>query len=85
MTVKDLRDILSALPDDAEVRLMHQPNWPFEYSVAGTCTDADLAREDESESTDDDDDDDDGEPKVVYLVEGSQLGYGDKHAWNLAR
>ena len=38
MTLRDLLDELEDMAteygDDAEVRLAHQPRWPFEYSVA---------------------------------------------------
>lgn len=57
---------------------MTQPSWPFEYSVAGTW---------EPLGQDPEDDDsfmpEGSEPdRVVYLVEGSQLAYGTKRAWD---
>jgi len=66
--------------DDPEVRLMTQENWPFENSVRGVCSNEEMNEFDE-----------DGEPQevdeksdpVVYLVEGSQLCYGNKQAWNV--
>ncbi len=33
MTVEELRDELSCLPGDAEVRLAMQPNYPMEYTI----------------------------------------------------
>jgi hypothetical protein len=66
--------------DDADVRIMSQPHWPFEYSIAGAIQRQDF----ECEL---------GEPEEaclnpgdsrsdVFLVEGAQLGYGDKRAWD---
>ena len=48
--------------DDVEVRTAQQPRWAFEYSI------------DEAVTIKHDDGDDEGET-VVYLSEGSQLGY----------
>jgi hypothetical protein len=59
MLVSELIELLSDLPADVEVRLAQQPTWPLEYTVKDV-----VMR----------DGDDDRDP-VVYLVEGSQLGY----------
>ena len=84
MTVSELIERLEEyrelMGDDCEVRLMTQQNWPFENSITGLCSAAEIA--------DDDDDDDEeteriDEPEaVVYLCEGHQLGYGTKAAWD---
>ena len=65
MTVGELKEMLEGLDDDMEVRLAMQPSWPFEYSI------------DSVEVIDNDPDGLDDEPieGIVYLVEGSQLGY----------
>lgn len=55
---------------DAEVRMMNQYNWPFEYTIAGVTCNLDF-----------DDDNEDADP-VVYICEGQQLGYGTKQAWD---
>jgi hypothetical protein len=52
---------------DVEVRFASQPKWPFEYSI-------DTAITVELEADDGDKD------KVVYLSEGSQLGYLNEFA-----
>lgn len=57
MTVAQLMAILEDCDPEAEVRLAHQPAWPFEYSVSAV----------EEYGTDD--------GPVVYIAEGSQLGY----------
>lgn len=86
MNVGDLKTLLEGLGDDVEVRLMCQFSWPFEYSISGTVlwsdlpghfhpADVHLDAEDKVEMASDED--------ILYLVEGTQLGYGTKEAWNL--
>jgi hypothetical protein len=70
MNVAELREMLDGLPDDTEVRIAQQPNWPFEYSIADVVIiGGELGATEEHE---------DDEP-VVYLVEGTQLGYLPGH------
>ena len=52
------------MEEDAEARLAHQPLWPSEYSIF-TSNPVVVAEAEESA----------GEAPMVYLVEGSQLGY----------
>lgn len=59
MTVADLIATLQQMDPEATVRLAEQPNYPMEYSVGDMV---------EVPSTDDG-------PAIVYLVEGSQVGY----------
>lgn len=33
MTVGILKEMLEGLDDDTEIRVAHQPSWPFEYSI----------------------------------------------------
>lgn len=77
MTVRDLIELLEQFPQDSNVRIMSQPNYPFEYSVAGVW---------QNENDDPDDafvtDDEGGEDKPVFIVEGTQRGYGTKRAWD---
>lgn len=79
MTVYELKQLLDDLDDDAEVRLAHQPSWPFEYSLADVVA---IDRDDdEAEPTHRAIEDDEDEcATVVYLVEGDQLGYLPGHA-----
>ena len=60
--------------EDVEVRSAQQPKWAFEYSIDSAVTVCEV--EDEF------DDDDRKAPKsvVVYLSEGSQLGYLNEDA-----
>lgn len=95
-----LNDLIAKLEElaqehpDAEVRLMTQNSWPFEYSILGVATTSDMLEEQAEEAREramergHDFDDGDGplkdaeaKPEIIYLVEGSQLGYGSKSAW----
>jgi hypothetical protein len=97
MLLNDLIDRLVELAQDhpdAEVRLMTQSAWPFQNSLLGIATSSDIAEEDAEAAREramergHDFDDGDGplkdpeaKPEIIYLVEGSQLGYGSKAAW----
>lgn len=65
MTVQELIDTLQSMSPEAEVRIAHQPGWPFELSV-GDVIEADVTDERDEVETD---------VQVVYLAEGRQLGY----------
>lgn len=90
MTIDTLIEILGEYRDrfggDTEVRLMTQQNWPFENNIYGVTSGAEI-----NDDPDDDDDDEAAEnddvadDAVVYIVEGGQLGYGTKRAWDAAR
>ena len=81
MTVDELiarlEEYRDALGGDAEVRLMTQQQWPFENEVCGIVSGEEL-----NDCQDEDDDDVDTDA-VVYIVEGRQLGYGSKRAWDI--
>lgn len=79
MNIAELKELIADLPDDAEVRIAHQPKWPFEYSVGAS------AYVEVSEPTETDDDESDpikanGAPGVLFLAEGIQLGYLPRQA-----
>lgn len=59
MTVQDLLMELEGYAPDTEVRFASQPSWPFEYSIDSVVS---VTPEDE-------------EYPVIYLTEGTQLGY----------
>ena len=86
MTVNELIERLEEyrqeIGGDAAVRLMTQSNWPFEYGITGLASRteinesaADGSGEDPDELTND---------GVLFIVEGQQLCYGDKQAWEVA-
>ena len=66
MTVAELIEELKYMDQDLEVRFASQPSWPFEYSINGVV-EVDV---------------DDNSQRVVYLEEGSQLGYLPSEAKN---
>ena len=82
-----LEDYRDEIGGDAEVRLMTQQNWPFENSIYGLASGAEINDYQDDEDGDDDvgDDDDAAEDAVLFIVEGQQLGYGTKRAWDVAR
>jgi len=76
MKVSQLISILSECDPDANVFTMQQPNWPFEYSVAGVSVREEFSNLDEDELPAG------CAPSDVFLVEGSQLRYGSRDAWS---
>jgi hypothetical protein len=83
MTIDELIEHLESYRDeiggDAEVRLMTQQNWPFENTIYGLASGAEI------NDSDEDDDADVEADAVLYVVEGGQLAYGSKRAWEVAR
>ena len=82
-----LEDYRDEIGGDAQVRLMTQQNWPFENSIYGLASGAEINdyQDDEDGDKDGDDDDDAAEDAVLFIVERQQLGYGTKRAWDVAR
>lgn len=80
MKVHELIALLEQYEPDADVLIMSQPSWPFEYDIDGVVERREIMSED------DDDEIDvsgrDGMPSDVFILEGSQLRYGNKNAWN---
>lgn len=72
MTVQELIETLSQMNPNAEVRIAHQPSWPFELSVGSV-----VSAEDAFEAPEDDEDEPEELPnlEVVWIGEGSQIGY----------
>lgn len=84
MTIDEMIERLEYYRDtvggDTEVRLMTQERWPFENSITGLCS-----AEEMHDACDEEPEDADTEAeKMVYIVEGGQLGYGSKRAWEAA-
>ena len=87
MTLGQLISLLEEYRDehgeDCEVRLMTQQNWPFENRIAGVTSGAEMNEgDDEDEEYDDQDV---AEDAMVYIVEGGQICYGSKRAWETCR
>lgn len=83
MTVQELIDRLQDFDPDTEVRLMTQENWPFENSIRGLCDGREL-RDDDECGCEEADCHYCNPDEVTYIVEGRQLRYGNKNAWNVA-
>lgn len=77
--IERLEEAAEAFGGDAEVRLMMQQNWPFEYSIGGVTSLEEIRRQGDEEDFDCEGD----AESVLYLVEGRQLGYGTPVAWNI--
>lgn len=57
MNAQDLIEILTSLPDpeNTEVRMAIQPNWPFEHAIAGTVFNHETDQEEYCDEPDRDD------------------------------
>ena len=78
--IERLTDYRDELGGDTEVRLMTQQNWSFENRITGLASTEEIAAVDGVE-----DDFDAEEDEFVYIVEGVQISYGNKSAWEAAR
>ena len=79
--IEILNDYREEFGGDAEVRLMTQQNWPFENRICGVTSGRDM-----NEADDEGDDDQDvADENIVYIVEGGQICYGSKRAWENLR
>ena len=75
MTVGELLELLRDCDPDSRVLLVSQPSWPFEYSIEGVALRGDFEEADTAERRPDD----------VFIVEGTQLRYGSRAAWDACR
>jgi len=89
MTIDALIDLLSEYREqhgpDAEVRLMTQETWPFENRIAGITSGAEMNEASEEDPSEYFDDQDVEEDAIIYIVEGGQICYGSKRAWETCR
>ena len=91
MKVSELIEILEGLDPDASVYVMSQQSWPFEVGVHGVATREDFTEVDPCDEPHEDAHDRWGARDTalplndVFIVEGSQLRYGSKDAWDAAR
>ena len=70
MVVEELIEMLQGCNPEAEIRFASQPNWPFEYSI-NDAVEVEIENNRTGQSQD-----------VVFLEEGSQLGYLPSEAKN---
>ncbi len=89
MTLGQLISLLEEYRDehgeDAEVRLMTQETWPFENRIAGVTSGAEMNEASNDDPSEYLDDQDVAEDAIVYIVEGGQICYGSKRAWETCR
>ena len=100
MKVSDLMEFLEGCDPDADVLFVSQPGWPFENSIGGMTTRAEVECQERADSGDDNEDESPNVREVedrtatgfngetaksndVFLVEGRQVRYGSKAAWNV--
>lgn len=74
MKVRELIALLEQYDENAEVRLATQPNYPLESAVCGVVLRDHYLDEDSTVASGKTADD-------VLILEGSQIGYGDRAAW----
>lgn len=89
--IEELEEQREEFGGDTEVRLMTQQNYPFEQRIDGVTTLAaihDYQGEEKgfkpAASRGWETRDTDRPTAVIYLLEGDQLGYGTKDAWETA-
>lgn len=94
--IQQLTEASEELGPDAEVRLAHQPSYPFEYTIEGISTLHPHAGEIEEievlmTTTPRDDWPENAEqqlealrssPRVVWICEGDQIGYTTRDHWD---
>lgn len=83
--IEVLDDYREEFGGDAEVRLMTQESWPFENRVAGVTSGAEMNDAEQEDPHEFADDEDVAEDAIVYIVEGGQICYGSKRAWETCR
>ena len=85
MKVGELINYLEDYDEDAEVFIMSQQSWPFENTVSGVVAREEIVHECENEEEGDEPKRDEAgelKPTDVFVLEGRQLRYGTKNAWN---
>ena len=91
MKVRELIEILEELDAEASVYVMSQQSWPFELAIHGVTVREDFTEGDLEDESHDGECDRWGANEGalpgndVFIVEGSQLRYGSKDAWDAAR
>ena len=81
-----LEEFIESYGPEAEVRIASQPSWPFEYDIKGCVDSLELGGNPENEEDSGEEVDESGypiKPPTFYIVEGAQLGYFRKDAWDV--
>ena len=81
MTVGELMETLEQFDPYSEVRLAMQPAWPFEYSISDVVPiiEDEIVDEEDAEEAEQNIPDSPKKDDIVYLVEGTQIGYLPTH------
>jgi hypothetical protein len=74
MKVRDLIEALESYDPDAQVLLCTQSQWPLEAHLAGLTSREEMQGPDAAPPRD-------GASSDVLLIEGQQVRYGSKAAW----
>ena len=90
MKVHELIEILEELDPEARVYVMSQQSWPFEVAIHGVAVREDFTEADDEEPPAEEHDrwgasEGTLPSSDVFIVEGGQLRYGSKDAWDAAR
>jgi hypothetical protein len=75
VNIRELRALIEDLDDEVEVRLMTQPNYPFEYSVSGAVTFDQLVDFQINEAQADPDRDEEEPIELFEPASGNDPGY----------
>lgn len=93
MTVADLMELLEDMPEDAEIRIAHQPTWPLREILAAVVDGKDLSPNNprtrpakDAQADEDEEEDGDGTENVVWLVADGhpphpESPYASKRLW----
>lgn len=79
--IRVLTELREANGGDCEVRMMTQRSWPFECDVHGIATSDAIAACGGDHGRDPDPDHDEDADPIVFIVEGDQVKYGNRLAW----
>lgn len=74
LTVGELISLLRAYPSDAEIRIAHQPQWPFAYQISGVTSDDEIRNLCDQTWRN-------GQSPHVWLVEGALEGTIKNSVW----
>lgn len=88
MTVGELIELPQHDDPDARILTISQQSWPFEYEIKGLAIREEIIRVEREENGDDEDDEYDHDKRGtaltdILIVEGQQLRYGSKAAWDV--
>jgi hypothetical protein len=78
VTVGELVELLEGFDPDAEIRIASQPRAPVAYEIEAVVDGGNIPEEPVDEAAEIE-----GEPGLVYVLEGTQIGHAPKEIWEL--